>query len=113
MFGDLNKQYAKTVKDGIDTDSMEFKGLAEFTGKTIKVDGFFFTSKGNYGKQVVVVGNGAKINMPKRAVSQFETIAANADMLKAVLDGHLELINITPVTAKNGNDTTAYELHDC
>lgn len=114
MFDKLNKSANKqTVREGIDTDNMEFTGLKTFIGKTVKVDGFFFTSKGNYGKQVVVVGNGYKINMPKRAVESFEAIANDPDMLKAVLDGKLELINIAPVTAKNGNDTVAYEFHDC
>lgn len=112
MFNELNKQFANTVKDGIDTDSMEFKPLKDFVGKTVKVDGFFFTS-GQYGEQVVVVGNGCKINMPKRATDTFKTIRNNEQMLKAVLEGHMELINITPVKAKNGSDTTAYELHDC
>ena len=112
MFNELNKQFANTVKDGIDTDSMEFAPLSDFVGKTVKVDGFFFT-KGKYGEQVVVVGNGFKINMPKRAAETFKAIRANEFMLKAVLDGKLELINITPVKTKNGADTIAYELHDC
>ena len=42
MFEKFNKQYQNTVKEGIDTDSMEFVKLKEFEGKTIKVDGFFF-----------------------------------------------------------------------
>lgn len=112
MFNELNKQFTNTVKDGINTDAMEFKPLKEFVGKTIKVDGFFFTS-GQYGEQVVVIGNNAKINMPKRATDTFKSIRANENMLKAVLEGHLEIINITPVKAKNGSDTIAYELHDC
>lgn len=112
MFNELNKQFTNTVKDGIDTDSMEFKPLKDFVGKTVKVDGFFFTS-GQYGEQVVVVGNGAKINMPKRATDIFKKIREDENMLKAVLEGHMELINITPVKANNGSETTAYELHDC
>lgn len=112
MFNELNKQFANTVKDGIDTDSMDFAPLSDFIGKTIKVDGFFLT-KSKYGEQVVVVGNGYKINMPKRATETFKSIRSNEFMLKAVLDGKLEIINITPVKAKNGNDTVAYELHDC
>lgn len=112
MFNELNKQYTSTVKDGIDTDAMEYAPLSDFVGKTVKVDGFFFT-KSKYGEQVVVVGNGYKINMPKRATETFKGIRSNEEQLKAVLAGHLELINITPVTAKNGNDTVAYELHDC
>lgn len=112
MFNELNKSNTRTIKEGVDTESMEFKPLSDFIGKTVKVDGFFFTS-GQYGKQVVVVGNGAKINMPKRAVEVFETIAKTEAMLQAVLSGKLELINITTVKAKNGNNTTSYELHDC
>lgn len=112
MFNEMNKQFTNTVKEGIDTDDMEFAPLRDFVGKTVKVDGFFFT-KGQYGEQVVVIGNGFKINMPKRATDTFKAIRANDFMLKAVLNGKLELINITPVKAKNGSDTVAYELHDC
>ena len=112
MFNELNKQFTNTVKEGINTDDMEFAPLKDFVGKTIKVDGFFFT-KGQYGEQVVVVGNNKKINMPKRATDTFKAIRGNEFMLKAVLDGKLEIINITPVKSKNGADTIAYELHDC
>lgn len=112
MFNELNKQYTNTVREGVDTDSMSFAPLKDFVGKTVKVDGFFFT-KGQYGEQVVVVGNGFKINMPKRATDTFKAIRANDFMMKAVLDGKLELINITPVKSKNGADTVGYELHDC
>ena len=112
MFNELNKQFSNTVKEGIDTDSMDFAPLSDFIGKTIKVDGFFLT-KSKYGEQVVVVGNGYKINMPKRATETFKSIRSNEFMLKAVLEGHLEIINITPVKAKSGKDTVAYELHDC
>lgn len=114
MFNELNTQHVVTVKDGIDTDSMEFKPLAAFEGQTVKVDGFFFTRSQKYKvDQVVVVGNGYKINMPARAVDVFKSIRDNEFMLKAVLNGKLELINIRPIKAKNGNDTVAYDLHDC
>lgn len=112
MFNELNKQFSSTIKKGIDLESMEFKPLKDFIGKTVKVDGFFFT-KSDYGEQVVVVGNGAKIKMPKRAVDIFKNIQASAEMLDAVLSGKLEIINITPVKCKNGVETTGYELHDC
>ena len=112
MFNELNKQFSSTIKEGIDLESMEFKPLKDFIGKTVKVDGFFFT-KSDYGEQVVVVGNGAKINMPKRAVDIFKNIQASSEMLDAVLSGKLEIINITPVKCKNGVETTGYELHDC
>lgn len=112
MFNEMNKQFTNTIKEGIDVSAMEFKGLKEFAGKTIKVEGFFFT-KGDYGEQVVVVGNGYKINFPKRAVDLFKEIRSDKAKLDAVLNGKLEIINISPIKAKNGSDTVAYELHDC
>lgn len=112
MFNELNKQFVNTVKEGIDTDKMEFKTLNDFIGKTIKVDGFYI-SKGRFGEQVVVVGNGYKINMPARAVDTFKAIRENEFMVKAILEGHLEIINMAEVKTKNGNKTVSYELHDC
>lgn len=109
MFNELNNK--RTVKDGINTDNMEFKGLKEFIGTTVQVDGFFFTNS-KYGKQVVVVGNGCLINMPARAVEVFESIANIPEQLEAVLAGHLALTDIKSVSTKNGT-TTAYTLTDC
>ena len=111
MFESYNVQ-RQTVREGVDTDSMEFKPISEFVGQTIKVDGFFFTTKGKYGKQVVVVGNGSLINMPKRAVETFEKIADNDAQLKAVLEGHLSLVDIKPIETKNG-PSTSYKFKDC
>lgn len=105
MFEKLNG-YKKTVRDGIELGSLPFKPLKDFAGKTVFVDGFFFNN-GKYGKQVVVVGNGAKINMPARAVEQFTEILNDDEMLKAVLDGMLCLIDIKQVNTKNGA-TIAY-----
>lgn len=109
MFGELNT-YRKTVREGINTEDMEFQPLKNFCGKTIKVDGFFF-NEGKYGKQVVVVGNGYLINMPSRCVEQFEIIEKNEQMLKAVLEGHLELKKIMMVDTKNGT-TAVFEYTD-
>lgn len=111
MFGELNNNKI-TIREGIVTDSMDFAPISNFVGQEIKVDGFFFTTKGKYGKQVVVVGNGYLINMPKRAVEQFETIYNNEAMLKAVLAGKLKLTGLKKITTKNG-ETTAYTLTDC
>ena len=110
MFNELNNG-RKSVKDGIDTKSMEFAPISNFVGKTVKVDGFFFTKKGKYGEQVVVVGNGYLVNMPKRAVEQFKLIYNDDTMLNAVLDGKLCLTDIKPISTNNG-DTTAYTLTD-
>ena len=110
MFKELNN-YTETVREGIDTSDMEFKPLKDFCGKTIKVDGFFFT-EGNFGKQVVVVGSGFLINMPARAVETFEEIQNNESLLKGVMDGHLCIRNIKMIDTKNGT-TAAYKLDDC
>lgn len=103
MFENLNS-FAKTVRDGINLESMEFRPLKDFRGLTLKVDGFFFT-EGKYGKQAVIVANGYKINMPKRAVEKFEQILNNKDMLDAVLEGHLALVDIAEKPTNNGTTT--------
>lgn len=110
MFESLNNK-ANTIKEGIELEKLPFTPLKDYIGKTVKVDGYFFTT-GKYGKQVVVVGNGAKINMPARAVEAFEAIGKDETMLKALLEGHLELTDIKEVTTKNGT-TTAYTFKDC
>lgn len=107
-FNKLNKR--STVREGIDTQEMDFKPLKVFCGQKIKCDGFFFTD-GKYGKQVVVVGNGCLINMPTRAVEQFEEIAENAEAVDAVLAGHLMIKDIKMIDTRNGN-TTAYTLNN-
>lgn len=110
MFETLNN-YRNTVKEGIDTSYMDFAPLKNFCGKKINVDGFFF-NESKYGKQVVVVGNGYLINMPKRAVEQFEQIEKTPEMLDALLEGHLRLEKIMMIDTKNGT-TVSYEFKDC
>ena len=120
MFKELNS--VKTIKEGIKLEDLEFHKLKDFVGEDLAVDGFFFTN-GEYGKQLVVVARtlgkvpvlaqGAyKVNMPNRAIHQFEAIAGNKDMVKAVLEGHLMITDIVEV--KLGRGTTAvYTLADC
>ena len=110
MFKGLNKGNSY-VREGIDTRSQEYAPLKNFIGQTIRVDGFFFTN-GDYGKQVVVVGEGFNINMPARALEQFEVIAANSDMVQAVLAGKLIINEIKAGKSKSGKDTTFYNLDD-
>ena len=105
MFEKYNKSVT-TIREGIDLQSMSFVKLSQFVGQTIHVDGFFFTS-GDYGKQVVVVGNGYKINMPARAVEIFESIQNNPEELEAVLAGKLKIVNIAPL-----KKTTGFALSD-
>lgn len=120
MFKELNSQ--KTIKDGIDLEALQFRKLKDFAGEELAVDGFFFTN-GDYGKQIVVVARtlgkvhaitqGAyKVNMPNRAISQFEQIRDSKDMLEAVLTGHLKITGIEQKKLDRGV-TTLYTLEDC
>jgi len=109
MFKELNSK--RTIKEGIELKDLPFIKLKELEGTTLKVDGFFFTD-GGYGRQVVVIANGYKVNMPSRAVGLFEDIKANDEMVKAILEGHLAIGNIRESKTKKGT-TTLFELMDC
>ena len=109
MFNEYN--YKSTVREGIDTDAMEFLPIKNFVGQEIRVDGFFFT-QGRYGEQVVVVGTGYKINLPSRSTEIFQKIANDPEQLNAVLTGHLKLTNIKIKDTKNGT-TTIFDFKDC
>lgn len=108
MFEALNRK--GTVMDGVKLDEMEFAPLKSFAGEELAVEGFFFT-EGQYGRQVVVVANGTKINFPARAVDEFQKIADNDAMLDAVLTGHLAINDIHMIKTKNGS-TVAYKFAD-
>lgn len=88
-------------REGINTDNYEFKPLKDFVGARIMVDGFFFTT-GKYGKQVVVIGNGYNINMPARAVEEFEGILADEELCNGIRAGELMLDKIEMKDTKNG-----------
>ena len=109
MFNEMNN-YKQTVKEGIKLENLPYKPLKDFVDYTLFVDGFFFTN-GKYGRQVVVVANGAKINMPARAVETFETIMNDDEKLQAVLGGKLCIVDIRIVETKNGT-TTSFKLKD-
>ena len=104
LFESLNLT-SRTLREGVDLSKLEFKPLKDFINKDILVEGFFFTD-GKYGKQVVVVGNNAKINLPSRYVEKFEAIENDPEMLKGVMDGRLALTNIKSIATNNGNTTT-------
>lgn len=104
LFEKLN-QNVRTVKSDIDLSVLPFKSIKDYIGQDIAVDGFFFT-EGRYGKQVVIVGNGAKINIPSRYVKQFELVQESSDMLDAVLKGQLVLKNVKASNTRNGSTTT-------
>ncbi len=100
LFEKFNR--VSTVREGIDLGSMEFKNIRDFAGQTIYVDGFFFT-RGKYGEQVVVVGNGYKINMPNKAVEDFKKMMADKPTLEAILNGQLTITSIYVRNTPRGN----------
>lgn len=105
LFEKLNTYAVRTLPEGCDLGSMDFKPLKDFVNQQINVDGFFFTN-GKYGKQVVVVGNGCKINLPARYVENFEELEKDEELVKAMLRGCLALTDISMVSTKNGTTTT-------
>ena len=110
MFNEMNGN-KKTVREGIDTRSMDFAPLKDFCGREFVVDGYFFTN-GRYGKQVVVVGAGTLINFPNRATKVFEAIDNDPKKVEAVLNGHLKITDIKIGQTRNGS-TVFYTLTDC
>lgn len=107
MFEALNNDN-RVIRNGIDTDGMDFAPIKNYVGSKVRVDGFFFTES-KYGKQVVVVGEGRLINMPKRAVESFEKIMNDEAMKNAVVNGKLALTDIKMADTKNGT-TTVYKF---
>lgn len=101
MFESLNRK--TTVMPGISTEGMRFHKLKEFANSTIQCKGFFFTKDTlSGGQQVVVVTDTCLVNMPKRAVAQFEVIMENDAMLAAVLEGKLFIEVGDIVKTRNG-----------
>lgn len=108
MFESLNVK--RTIMEGVNTDEMEFRKLKELTNSTFKCKGFFFTiSKLTGERQVVVVGDTYLVNMPNRAVAQFEAIYNNPKLLEAVLAGKLE-IAVHEETKTRLGSTVLYDL---
>ena len=103
-FGKYNKVSKRTIKEAIDLDKLGegFKDLKDYIGKEIVVDGFYFTDKGKYGKQVVLVADNSRINIPKRYVEQFEAIRDNKEALDDLIAGHVALTDIEEIDSKNG-----------
>lgn len=106
-FANLNR---KRTMPNVDTSNFEFKKLQSYVGKTIKVEGFFFTD-GKYGKQVVILSGDNLINMPSWSVKDFETIEKDDNLLSDLLNGKCGLTNISKKTTPQG-DTTVYEFFD-
>ena len=80
MFEKLNS-HVRTIKENVVLGDLPFKALKDFIGRELVVEGFFFTNS-KYGKQVVIVADNTKINMPERAVQIFEQVQKDEKMTK-------------------------------
>lgn len=109
IFEQFNR--VNTIKEGMDLTNMEFRKLREFVGQDVYVDGFFFTH-GKYGEQLVVVGNGYKINMPNKAIQDFKKMQSDPATLDAIMKGHLKITSIALRSTPKG-DTVNYLYKDC
>lgn len=107
-FNSLNKANGVRPAD-LDTEDFEYTHIREYAGETLPVLGFFFTN-GDFGKQVVVITDDCFVNMPKRAVEDFEKIENDPDAKEAVLSGELVLTDIEPAKTKKGKDTVIYKF---
>lgn len=99
----------KVLRSGFTTDSLDFKPLKDFVGQTITINGWF-TTLGKYGEQLVVLGDKILINMPGRAVAEFEAIKKNEDYMAKFQDGDMYIDNIRMEEFKNGTGV-AYDVN--
>ena len=105
LFEKFNRGKNGLIKDGVDLTKMQFKKLKEFVGEELDVEGYFFFF-GDYGKQVCVVANGYKVNLPIRCVEIFEEINNDEESKQAILNGQMIITNIEEKKTKKGNTTT-------
>ena len=110
-FEKFNKK--RTVNESINTDELEFMSLKEFTNEDVQIFGFFFTD-GDVGRQVVLVSKDALINMPSRAVADFEVMLSDDETVDAIINGELTLHvgDIIKAKKKGRKDTVAFEYMD-
>ena len=109
-FASLNK--GGTMPAGVDTTGLEYEPLKNFIGKTIRVDGFYFSTKGKYGKSVAILSEGHLINFPNWVVPQFEEIAADKNLIAEMFAGKCGVTNIEKIDTGKGNPTTSFEFTD-
>lgn len=110
-FEKFNKK--RTVNESINTDELEFMPLKEFINEDVQIFGFFFTD-GDFGRQVVLVSKDALINMPARAVADFEVMLSDDETVDAIINGELTLRvgDIIKAKKKGRKDTVAFEYMD-
>lgn len=105
----INGNGKRLMCKGVETKDWPFAKLKDKIGQEVPVNGFFF-SKGKYGEQVVVAGEGELINMPGRATEEFEDLfLLNQEYRAALLEGKITLTNICEIETNQGK-TVAYDI---
>lgn len=100
----------------INTKDFPFKSLKdiyESSGKaTIPFMGFYFSKKGNYGEQVVVISDKFLLNLPKHECDRFHDIAADMDAINDIKSGNVA-IKLTEPYISHGKTCYGIEFVDC
>lgn len=108
MFENHNKKFKETntVKMNESPDGYNLKAyLKETKADEIPVKGFFFSTKGQYGKSVaIVVDKQTYVWLPKRYVEEFESFTDKE--IDAVNNGHLAIGNFDTYKAQDGVTVT-------
>ncbi len=94
--------------EGLNTEGWPFKKIKDFIGEVVPVKGYYITV-GKFGDQCVCIGNGVLINMPDRAVKEFQDIFSDDNNKQLLKDGKISLKNIKPLDTNSGK-TTAYDI---
>lgn len=107
----LNRGGEGLRKANVNTEGMEFVNLIDYDGtKKLDIDGFFFKT-GNFGKECVIIADGKLINVPSRAVEEFQQILDDPELSQALIDGKVYLENISIFhDNKYNKDTPIYDL---
>lgn len=107
----INGTGKRVMMEGIATEGLDFVKIHDLIGKgDIPVKGFFFSHSKKYNQdQVVVVAEGYLINMPGRAVDEFQTILDTPQYKQALLDGKMVLKDLEELETASGT-TTAYDI---
>lgn len=84
----------------IDTKDLPFKSVKDMYGKgQFPMRGFYFSKKGNYGEQVVLISDKFLLNCPKHMCSTFHDIAVDGEAIDDIKAGKVAVEISEPYTS--------------